>query len=496
MVGIEYILLIGSALILLSVTIAKLSDNFGVPVLLLFLSVGMLAGSEGPGGIYFDDARLASSVGVIALLFILFGGGLDTNWPRVRPVLGKAASLSTLGVLLTALAIGILVHLALDTSLIAGLLLGAIISSTDAAAVFSVLGSKQVSLRGNLKPLLELESGSNDPMAVFLTIGLIELITIPETTVVRLIALFCLQMGIGALLGLSLGRAMVYLLNKVRFSYEGFYPVFALACVAFIFALTSVLQGSGFLAVYLAGIVVGNSEFVQKKSLFRFVDGLAWLGQICMFLTLGLLVFPSQLVPVIGIGLVVSAFLMFVARPLGVFLALSLTDMTVKEKVFVSWVGLRGAVPIILATFPLTARLPDAGILFNLVFFIVLTSALFQGWSIPLVAKFLGVATPALPKRQFPLEFAAPIDSNTELMDFIVPYHAAVVGKSVVEIGLPPGCLVVLLSRGDEYIVPSGGTTLEESDTLLILVKKAELAAVREIFTKQREHEDVPKESK
>ena len=495
MIGIEYILLIGSALILLSITIAKLSDNLGVPVLLLFMTVGMLAGSEGPGGIYFDDARLASSVGVIALLFILFGGGLDTNWLSVRPVARKALSLSTVGVLVTALSVGVFMHLVLDFSLLSGMLLGAVISSTDAAAVFSVLQSKQVSLRGNLKPLLELESGSNDPMAVFLTIGLIELIVSPETTLVRLVLLFCLQMGIGALLGLALGKAMVYLLNKVRFSYEGFYPVFALACTGFIFALTTVLQGSGFLAVYLAGIVVGNSEFVQKKSLFRFFDGLAWLGQIGMFLTLGLLVFPSQLVPVIGIGLAVSAFLMFVARPLGVFLSLTFTRMTIKEKTFISWVGLRGAVPIILATFPLTAQLPDAVLMFNMVFFIVLTSALFQGWSIPLFAKLLDVTGPQESKRQFPLEFAAPIGSDTELMDFIVPYNAEVVGKSVVEIGMPPGCLVVLLSRGDQYIVPSGGTTLEGGDTLLILVNKEHLSQVSNIFKKQRELEEAPNES-
>jgi cell volume regulation protein A len=487
MAGLEYILLIGSALILLSIAIAKVTDNLGVPVLVLFLGVGMLAGSEGPGGIAFDDPHLASSIGIIALIFILFSGGLDTHWPSVRPVVWKAASLSTLGVLITAVLVGVFTHLLLGFSLLHGLLLGSVISSTDAAAVFSVLRSKHISLRGQLKPLLELESGSNDPMAVFLTLGLIEATRNPETTVMNLALLFFVQMTVGAVVGIGLGKAMVFLLNRIRFSYEGFYPVFSLAFASLIYGVAAVAGGSGFLAVYLAGIIVGNSEFVQKKTLFRFFDGLAWLSQIGMFLTLGLLVFPSELMSVVGAGLLVSAFLMFLARPLAVLLSLALAKVTAREKLLVSWVGLRGAVPIILATFPLMAGIPQAEAMFNLVFFIVLTSTLFQGWSIPLVARWLGVDAPYVRKRRYPIEFAPMDGVDADIVDFIVPYNSAVIGKSIVELGLPSDSLVVLINRNERYIVPSGGTVLEEGDTILVLTSSQSIPRVREILSRQRE---------
>lgn len=485
--SIEYVLLIGSLLILVSIALAKFSDNLGVPTLLLFLGIGMLAGSEGPGGIYFDDARLAQSAGIIALTFILFAGGLDTKWNEVKPVFWQATSLATFGVFITALAVGLFVSVALNISLLSGLLLGAIVSSTDAAAVFSVLRSKNVSLRGNLKPLLELESGSNDPMAVFLTVGLIQLLTIPQTTLGSVALLFLVQMTLGAALGLAFGKAMVFLINRLKLSYEGIYSVFVLAFAALIYGATATVGGSGFLAVYVAGLVAGNDDFVQKRSLLRFFDGLAWLSQIAMFLTLGLLVFPSHIVPVIGIGLLTSVFLMLIARPVSVFLSLSLAGLSWKERTFVSWVGLRGAVPIILATFPLLAGLPDAELIFNVVFFIVLTSALLQGWSIPNVARLLRLDAPVEPKRRYPIEFAPLEGVDTELVDLIVPYNSAVAAKSIIELDLPQGSLIVLICRNENFIVPSGGSVLEESDTVLVLVNKTNLPAVRAIFEKQRE---------
>jgi len=484
--ALEYLLLVGSILILASVAIAKLSDNLGVPSLLLFLGIGMLAGSEGPGGIYFDDAGLAQSIGIIALVFILFAGGLDTNWRQVRPVCWRAASLSTLGVSLTAFAVALFASIVLDLSLLTGLLLGAVVSSTDAAAVFAVLRSKNVSLRGQLKPLLELESGSNDPMAVFLTVGLIQLVTTPQTSLGSIVLLFVFQMGLGAAFGLGSGRAMVLILNRLRLSYEGIYPVFSLAFAALIYGATAAAGGSGFLAVYVAGLVAGNSEFVQKKSLLRFFDGLAWLSQITMFLTLGLLVFPSHIVPVVGAGLLLSAFLMFVARPASVFVSLVFTTMHWREKAMVSWVGLRGAVPIILATFPLLAGLPDAELIFNVVFFIVLTSALLQGWSIPAAARLLKLDAPLEQKRRYPIEFAPVEGIDTELVDLIIPYHSDAAGKSIVELNLPSDSLIVLISRADNFIVPSGGTVLQEGDTILVLVNKDNLSQVRSIVAEQR----------
>jgi cell volume regulation protein A len=489
MIGLEYILLIGSILILLSIAIAKLSDNLGVPTLLLFLVVGMLAGSEGPGGIEFDNVGLAQSIGIIALILILFAGGLDTNWSSVRPVLWQAVGLSTLGVLLTSVCVGLFAVYVLEFPLVIGLLLGAIISSTDAAAVFSVLRSKNVSLHGNLRPLLELESGSNDPMAVFLTIGLVSLAVNPELSVTSLLVLFVVQMGVGLVAGFGLGKLAVVVLNRLRLAYEGIYPVFVLASVGLVYGLTSVVGGSGFLAVYVCGLVMGKSDIVQKRWMLRFFDGLAWLSQIAMFLTLGLLVYPSDLLTVLGAGLLVSFFLMFVARPVSVFLTTFWAKSSRNEKLLVSWVGLRGAVPIILATFPLLAGLPLAPTIFNLVFFIVLTSALLQGWSIPSVAKWLGVDAPWSKRRRYPLEFDRAEGTDTDLVELVVPFSGAIAGKAVVDLHLPADSLIVLVSRNEEFIVPSGETILEGGDTLLVLVNETNLPEVREILSAVKKKE-------
>jgi cell volume regulation protein A len=486
MMSIEYLLLIGAILILTSVAIAKLSDNLGVPTFLLFLGIGMLAGSEGPGGIYFDNPDLAKSIGIIALVFILFAGGLETRWSDARPVLWRAISLSTLGVFITCIAVGLFASVFLGFSILNGLLLGAIISSTDAAAVFSVLKSRKVSLRGEIKPLLELESGSNDPMAVLLTISLIQLQMNPRTSAGSLIVQFVVQMGLGAAIGFLFGRVMVFTLNKLNLSYEGIYPVFSLAFAALIYGATATLGGSGFLAVYIAALVAGNSEFVQKKNLLRFFDGLAWLSQIAMFLALGLLVFPSQIVPIAGVGLLISAFLMFVARPLSVVISLAFSKHNWREKTLISWVGLRGAVPIILATFPLLGRVPDAQLIFNLVFFIVVTSTLLQGWSIQSLARLLQLDSPIETKKQYPIEFSPIQGVDTELVDLIVPYNSAAAGKSIVEIGMPEDSLIVLISRGDSFLVPSGGTMLQEGDTVLVLVNKNNLPVVRAILGQQQ----------
>ena len=488
MIPIEYLLLVGSILVLFSVLIAKVSDRLGLPVLILFIVIGMLAGSDGIGGIAFDDLKLAQSVGIVALIFILFAGGFDTKWSSVKGVFWQAAGLSTLGVFLTAFFVAAFASWLLGFSLLDGFLLGAVISSTDAAAVFAVLRSREISLKENLTSLLELESGSNDPMAVFLTMGAIQLLTARETPVANIAVQFVLQMGTGLLMGLVIGRIMVVALNGLKIWFEGIYPVMVLAFVAFAYGATAIVGGSGFLAVYVAGLVAGNHEFVQKKSLLRFFDGFAWLSQIGMFLTLGLLVFPSEIVPVAGVGLLISAFLMFVARPVSVFLTMSLSKARWSERVFVSWVGLRGAVPIILATFPLIAGLPGAKMLFNLVFFIVLTSALLQGWSVPFAARFLKLDLPLKQKRRHPLEFSPVEGVNADLVDFTVPFGSTVTGKSIVELGLPQDTLVVLIGRDEEYIVPSGGTVLQEGDTLLVLASAESLPDVKERLSGLKHH--------
>ena len=386
-------LLISSVLLLASVLAWKIASWLGIPALLLFIGIGMLAGSDGPGGIYFDNAFVAQSVGVVALAFILFAAGLDTQWKVVRPALAAALALSTLGVLLTAAVVAIFALFVLHVLFLEGLLMGAIISATDAAAVFSVLRARNLHLTGKLLPLLELESGMNDPMAVFLTLGVTRLLANPQQPVWTVLVLFVQQMGVGTICGLVLGWGAIQLISRLKLDAEGLYPVLTIALVLLTYGLTAILGGSGFLAVYLVGLILGNSSVQHMGRLTRFHDGLAWVMQIGMFLILGLLVFPSHLPALVVSGLLMTGAAIFFARPLSVILTLLPFKMSFREKLFVSWVGLRGAVPIVLATFPLLAGLPKAPFLFDLVFFVVLASVLLQGTTVPLVARWLGVVT-------------------------------------------------------------------------------------------------------
>jgi potassium/hydrogen antiporter len=378
-------------LLIFSVLASRLSDRFGIPVLLIFIFIGMLAGSEGIGGIYFDNAAVAQAVGIIALIIILFSGGLDTDWGKMVPILKPGLALATLGVLVTTLVMGVASHWLLGITFPEGILLGAIVSSTDAAAVFSILRSTGVQLKGKLTELLEFESGSNDPMAVFLTVGLIELIQHPGESPLALAPEFLQQMLIGAAAGFLAARLLLFLVRRIHLGAQGLYPVLALGIALLTFGVTSLLHGSGFLAVYLAGLLVCKEDLFRAPDMHRFFDSLAWLSQIIMFLTLGLLVFPSHLVPVILPSFVLALVLILIARPLAVGLSLSFVHMDLTEKAFVSWVGLRGAVPIVLATYPILAGLQQAGLIFNVVFFVVLTSVLIQGTTLPFISRRLGV---------------------------------------------------------------------------------------------------------
>lgn len=463
------LVLVASGLLLLGVVASRLSSGLGIPGLLVFLAVGMLAGSDGPGGIDFDNAEVAQTLGVVALAFILFSGGISTSWDEVRPVLNQGAALATVGVLITALLAGVSAMWAFDLSLETGLLIGAIISSTDAAAVFAVLRSRNVSLRGQLRPLLELESGSNDPMAVFLTIGFLELVTNPSSDPIDFVPLFVAQMAIGALAGVGAGRLAVWGLNRIRLDHDGLYPVMSLALVGCIFAATTALQGSGFLAVYVAGIVMAQRRFIHKNSLTRFHDGIAWVAQIGMFVVLGLLVFPSELPSVALRGLIVAAALILVARPVAVFLTLTPFRVPWRERALISWVGLRGAAPIILATFPLMENAPDANLIFDTVFFIVLTSVAIQGTTIPLVARWLGVSAPLEKRAAWPIQPRSMQPPGATLQEIIVTPGSPITGQPLVELGLPIGTMIVLIEQDNEFIVPTGSTILREADRLLIL---------------------------
>jgi potassium/hydrogen antiporter len=478
---VELIMAMVALLLLIGVLASKASDRLGVPALLLLLAVGMVAGTEGLGGIPFDDKQATQALGVVALAFILFAGGLDTAWRQVKGVMWRGVSLSTLGVVLTAGVTGALAAPLLGLGWREGLLLGSIMSSTDAAAVFSVLRSKGVSLKGSTKPLLELESGSNDPMAVFLTMASLQLVQQPDGPLFDLLWLFVQQMALGSAGGYILGFGAVQVINRVKLETEGLYPVLTLALVLLIFGATASVNGNGFLAVYIAGIVVGNSDFIHKRSLVRFHDGLAWLMQVTMFVALGLLVFPSHLGPVAWKGLLIALILMLIARPLGVFASLLFAKMATRQKALISWVGLRGAVPIVLATFPAVAGLPDAELYFNVVFFVVLASVLIQGTTISLAARYLGLEAPAARKREYPLEYVSRGTSRNDLVEIEISADSPVTGKQVVELRLPGNALIVLLSRGDDFVVPRGATRLQAGDVILLLADPQSAERVRQL---------------
>jgi len=470
-ITIDNILLIGSILLLLSILAGKTSFRLGVPTLIFFVIVGMLAGSEGIGGIAFDNPKYAKFIGIIALNFILFAGGIDTDWKTIRPVLWKGISLSTLGVFLTAAFLGLFVYLATDFSLLEGLLLGAIVSSTDAAAVFSILRSKKLGLKGSLRPALELESGSNDPMAYFLTITFIMLIVERDSSVTDILLLFLKQFAFGTAIGLAMGRASQFIINRIRLDFDGLYPVLAIALMLFTFSAAEFINGNGFLAVYLAALYLGSQDLIHKRSIIRAFDGFAWLMQIVLFLTLGLLVFPSQITAIAGIGIIISLFLVFVARPLSVFISLSRFRMKRRERLFISWVGLRGAVPIVFATFPLIAGIEKAGMIFNIVFFISLISVLLQGTSLSQVARWLHVTLPENIRRRSPLDIALSDDFKSEFIEIDIGPDSPAVARQVMDLAFPKKALIVLIKRKGKYITPNGSTIIESGDTLLILAE-------------------------
>lgn len=483
MMPIETVLLWTAALIFLSVVSSKLSDKFAIPVLLLFLAIGMLAGSEGMGKLNFNDPQLAKSIGIVALVFIIFSGGFDTRWEDAKSVLWPGIILSTLGVFLTALITGFFAIYILKFSFLEGMLLGSIVSSTDAAAVFSILRSKQISLKKPLKPLLEFESGSNDPMAVFLTVGFISLLTVKDMSAAALIPRFFLDMGMGGLVGYLMARFIVFLMNRLKLDYEGLYPVIMISLVLLTYTFASFLKGNGILAVYLVGLMLGRSNFPNKKMIMKFHDGVAWLMQIVMFVALGLLVFPSHIVPLMGAGLLLTLLLMLVARPLSVWLCLVPFKLAAPKKAMLAWVGLRGAVPIILATFPFMAGIPQADTIFNIVFFVVFASVLIQGTSIPIVSRILKLDVPLASRTTYPLEFEKTEAMDADLLEFFVPYDGEVSGKKLYDLNFPQDSLAVLIGRNDKFIVAKGSTVLEEGDVVLALVSKKDLEAVKAIFS-------------
>lgn len=475
-------ILLAGVLLLLGIASSKFSARLGVPVLVLFLSLGMVAGSEGLGRIPFENYGLANSVGSVALALILFDGGLRTSLGAVQRVWRPALALSTLGVLVTSLLTGLAAAWVLKLPWLQGLLVGSIVGSTDAAAVFSVLRTSGLKLPDRLTSTLEVESGSNDPMAIFLTLGLIGVITGDANSAQDLALLFASQFGIGILAGLGVGRLATAAINRINLVYPGLYPLLALAFGLVAFGLAAVFGGSGFLAVYIAGIVLGSSSIVFRRGIFSFHDAIAWLGQIVLFVMLGLLSFPTRLLAVAWEGLVIAIVLILLARPLAVWTSAWPFGFRRRELIFLSWVGLKGAVPITLATFPLMAGVPQSQLIFNAVFFVVLVSAITQGWSLPLVARWLKIGRPADPTPALFVEINALRQVDGEILDYTVKPRTYVSGQRLRDLALPDGVVVSLIVRDRNVVMPRGTTQLMPGDHVFVAMRMSLEPLINRLF--------------
>lgn len=471
----EVALVLLAAFLILCTFASKASSKLGIPSLILFILIGMLAGSDGPGGIAFTNVEITKDIGLLALAFILFSGGLDTNWAQLRPVIWRGLSLATIGVVVTAGLVGSIAHYVLGLPLLPCLLLGAIVSPTDAAAVFGVVRGSGLRIKHRLVPTLELESGTNDPLAVFLTTTLVSFLAKPETSISSAVAHLFIEMPLGFGIGLVVGYGSVLMINRLRLEYDGLYSIITIAAVCLSFGGSTLIGGNPFLAVYVAGVYMGSRNFLHKIALLQFHEGIAWLMQIAMFVLLGLLCFPHQLWSVAWPGSLIAVFLILVARPVAVYISLAFAHVSRRSRLFIGWAGLRGAVPIILATFPLMAKLPNAQVIFNLVFFIVLASVLIQGTSLKWVARRLGVAVSHEPN-------ALPLTTPDNILKVTVAPGSRATGKQVVNLDLPPTALLVLLERKGEQFIPRGATEIAVGDTITIATRRGDHDELRQRF--------------
>lgn len=471
----EEILLIASVILFFSIFAGKAGYRFGLPALLLFLGVGMLFGSDGLG-IQFSDPHIAQFVGMLALSIILFSGGMDTKIAEVRPIAPQGVILATVGVLATTFLTGAFIYWVsgfvsqyVSLTFPQSLLMAAVMSSTDSASVFSILRSKGVYLKQRLRPTLELESGSNDPMAYMLTLILIAYIQQGGgMNIGDAVLSLTIQLVVGAIGGYLFGKITVFIINKINIDNASLYPILLLAAAFFTFSATTLCKGNGYLAVYIAGLIVGNSKIVHKKSIGTFFDGFAWLWQIVMFLTLGLLVNPHELLPVASLGLTVGIFMIIIARPASVFLCLlPFKNFNLKGKLYISWVGLRGAVPIIFATYPLIAGVDHAGLIFNVVFFITILSLLIQGTTVTLAAKWLDQIDEPEKKDEFGIEL--PEDIKSVMSEIDMTPEVLSHGNKLMQLSLPDHTLAVMVKRNGLYFIPKGDTELRENDKLLMI---------------------------
>ncbi len=474
----DSIILIGGILIFVSILVGKAGSRFGIPSLLMFLLVGIFFGSEEVGmGLHFYNAKIAQLIGMVALSIILFSGGMDTQFKDIKPVLWQGITLSTVGVLLTTLFTGLFIfwisgfdftpiYMPLATSL----LLAATMSSTDSASVFNILRSQKIQLKYNLKSTLELESGSNDPMAYMLTIALIQYITSASLGIGSVIWSFIMQFAIGGLVGFIIGKVAVHLINRMHLSIPSLYSLMLLSLIFFTFAITDIIGGNGYLAVYIAGIIVGNKKIVYKKEITRFLDGMTTLVQLIMFLSLGLLVNPEEMIHVIPIAVLIGIFMIMVGRPASVFLTLlPFKNVNIRSKLFVSWVGLRGAVPIIFATYPVVAGIEFSDQIFNIVFVITLMSLIVQGMSITSIAKMLHLIKPEDESKKSIFGMELPEEINAILQELTLTKEQLEQANQLKDMTLPPKTLVIMVKREDKFLVPNGTMELLAGDRLLMI---------------------------
>ncbi len=471
----ENVLLLGSVLIFISILVSKTGYRFGVPTLLLFLLVGMLFGSDGLG-LQFHNAAEAQFIGMMALSIILFSGGMDTKFQEVKPILSQGLLLSTFGVLFTTLFTGFFIFwisgmssTSISMSLTTCLLLAATMSSTDSASVFNILRSQKMNLKNNLRPMLEFESGSNDPMAYMLTIVLIQFIQTSGMNGWNIFASFAIQFIVGGISGYLFGKLSIRIINKIKLPNQSLYPILLVAFIFITFTLTDLLKGNGYLAVYIAGIMVGNARITNRKEISTFMNGLTWMFQIIMFLALGLLVNPHEMVGIAVVALLIGLFMIIVARPLSVCLCLlPFSKMKLNSKLFVSWVGLRGAVPIIFATYPVVANVEGSNQIFNIVFFITILSLVIQGTTISYVAKLLHLDMP-LEKTGNDFGVELPEEIGTDLRDLELTDEILEKGNRLMDMNIPKGTLVMLVKRGEEFLIPNGTMRLHTGDKLLFI---------------------------
>ncbi len=480
-ISVEVLLLVAALLLFASILISKTGYRFGIPTLLMFLVAGMLFGTDGLG-LQFDNVKGAQNIGMIALCIILFSGGMDTQMRDIRPVWQPGVLLSTVGVLLTTFFTGLFVyfisgwqHIGLAFCLTGSLLLAATMSSTDSASVFNILRSQRIRLKNNLRPMLELESGSNDPMAYMLTIILIACMQTGPESPGGIAWDFALQFVVGIAGGYGLGRLGVVIINRIHLKNRELYSIMVLSFIFIIYSSVYLLKGNGYLAVYIAGMVMGNHKLYKKSEITTFLDGMTWLFQIVMFVLLGLLVNPHDMLAVAGSALLVGLFMIFVARPASVFLCLLPfgRKITVKSKLFISWVGLRGAAPIIFATLPVVAGVDGGSQIFNIVFFVTLMSLLIQGMSLTLVARKLNLID-TREERADNFGFEMPEEVSGSLRELVCTAEMLETVSHIRDINLPKGVLVMMIKRDEKYLVPNGNVELKEGDRLLLISETAD----------------------